>query len=461
MRPSFALVSSPFLLLLASSCVATTTRSVSDADLARVPQSRTTVEDVERALALADLGPLSVPIPPPPTELRADHAEFWHAAAFAWNPELRQMRRRVRALRAAVGSAGEPDAIMTQGMMLDASDPEAELEFQAMFDLWGLFGLGPASAAKELARVQARNAVAELEARVWSLRFEVDRARVRLAAAKALESAMGALYGECSEMETRITVLARRGWIGRGMAEGAFGALHMVEHRQEMARAEAARMREELALLCGLDAAHPAFDAAQGGVIDRFRADEVEWSEPTTLQLLERLPVLRAAKLRLALAEAELQRMARERWPSLNVGPRVVLMDGDSILGPMFGINVPFPGALEGAILAAREERDAALEALEDEVLAARTRAERTRRAYESMELLALEHAPEMDMSMARMLLASQQEFLANPERLERWSFAIGERVTSLTSLVNARADLVLAWFDAEEARGVAPEVQP
>lgn len=127
----------------------------------------------------------------------------------------------------------------------------------------------------------------------------------------------------------------------------------------------------------------------------------------------------------------------------------------------MFGINVPFPGALEGAILAARAGRYAALEALEDEVVAARSRAERTRRVFESMESLALEHAPEMDMSMARMLLATQQEFLANPERLERWTFAIGERVTSLTSLVNARADLVLARFDAQEARGVAPEVQP
>jgi outer membrane protein TolC len=461
MRSLFTFAVSPLLLVCSASCVATTTRSVSDADLARTPQARATVEDVERALALADLGPLAVPIPPHPTELRADQAEFWHAAAFAWNPELRQLRRQVRALRAAVGSAGEPDAIMTQGMMLDANDPEAELEFQAMFDLWGLLGLGPARAAKELARAQARSALGELEARVWSLRFEVDRARVRLAAAKALESALGALYGECSELETRITVLAQRGWLGRGMTEGAWGALHMVEHRQEMARSEATRMREELALLCGLDAAHPAFDALQGGVIDRFRADEVEWSEPTTVELINRLPGLRAAKLRLALAEAELQRMARERWPSLNVGPRLVLMDGDSIVGPMFGINVPFPGALEGAILAAREERDAALEALEDEVVAARTRAERTRLVYGSMELLALEHAPEMDRSMARMLLATQQEFLADPERLERWTYAIGERVTSLTALVNARADLVLAWFDAQEARGVAPEVQP
>lgn len=461
MPSRFRFVSSSILLLLVSSCVATTTRSVSDADLALTPQARTTLEDVEHALALADLGALSVPIPPNPAELRADQAEFWHAAAYAWNPELRQLRRRVRALRAAVGSAGEPGAIMTQGMVVDASDPAAEIEFQAMFDLWGLFGVGPASTAKQLARAQVRSALAELEARVWSLRFDVDRARVRLAAAKALESAMSALYGECSELETRITVLARRGWIGRGMAEGAFGALHTVEHRQEMAHAEAARMREELAGLCGIDAAHPAFDAAQGGVIDRFRADEIEWSEPTTLELIDRLPKLRAAKLRLALAEAELQRVARERWPSLNVGPRVVLMDGDSVLGPMFGINVPFPGALEGTILAAREDRDAALEALEDEVVAARSRAERTRRVFESMELLALEHAPEMDMSMARMLLATQHEFLANPERLERWTFAIGERVASLTSLINARADLVLAWFDAQEARGVAPEVQP
>lgn len=461
MRSRLSLSLCSFAVAISSSCVATTSRSVSDADLARTPQARATVEDVERALALADLGPLSVPIPPHPTELRADQAEFWHAAAFAWNPQLRQMRREVRALRAATGSAGAPGEIMTQGMMLDFDDPEAELEFQAMFDLWGILGLGPAAAAKELARAQARRALAELEAQVWSLRFEVDRARVRLAAAKALESAMGALYGECSEMETRITLLAQRGWIGRGMTEGALGALHMVEHRQEMAHADVERMKEELANLCGLAGTHPAFEALQGGVIDRFRADEVEWSEPTDEELIGRLPSLRAAKLQLALAEAELQRMARERWPSLNVGPRIVLMDGDSIVGPMFGVNVPFPGALEGAILAAREERDAALEALEDEVVAARTRVERTRHVYASMELLALEHAPEMDRSMARMLLASQAEFLVDPERLERWTWAIGERVTSMTSLVNARADLVLAWLDAQEARGIAPEVQP
>lgn len=442
------------LLVTASACSSPAQLSIDDAQLASAAGARHSVEDLERALELANLGPLSIPIPPPPSEVRPDQPEFWQACAFAWNPELRQMRRRVRELRALTRSAGQPGPIMGQGMMFDIEDPEAELEVQAMVDVFGLLGIGPAAAARELARAEVRAAVAQLEARAWALRFQVDRARVELAAAKALDTAMGGLYEDAAQTLPRIEILSRRGWIGAGMTEGALAALHMVEHRQAMARAEVARRRAELADLCGIDSAHPAFDELQGGVIDRFRPDDLEWSVPTTQELLDALPELRARKLDLALAEAELQREARERWPTLRVGPRAVVMPDDTFFGPMFGIDIPWPGSLDGRIDAARERRDAAYEALEDGLVMARTRLDRAQRVWDESLALRDEHAPETDRSVARMLLSARAAFLVDPERLEPWSRALAERVASLSNLVRARADLVLAWLDWQEACG-------
>lgn len=461
LRLDFFLIS--LSISIATACTSTTAREYSDAELSATARTRSTatVEDVALALELADLGPLAVPVPSAPAELRPDMDEFWHAAAYAWNPELRAMRRRVRAAQAELDSAGKPQPIQGQAMALDLSDPAAELEFQAMVDLLGLLGVGPADAAKKLASATARAELAALEARVWSLRFDVDRARVELAAAKSLETALAALYGECSEVLPRIEILAQRGWIGRGMTEGALSALHMLEHHQSIARLEVIRARSDLAALCGLDSAHPAFDEAQSGVIDRFRPEDVELTDPSDAELLARLPELRSAKLELAVAEAELVRMARERWPMIGIGPRTMLRPDEQLLGGMIGLSVPFPGALEGAIAAQRERRDASYEALESALVAVRTELDRTARTFAESVQLAEEHAPLTDMSMARMLAASQAEFLADPERLERWSFAVGERLDSLMALVRARAELVRAWLDCEEARGPRTEVAP
>jgi len=450
-------------LPFALACTSTTAREYSDAELSATARVRSTatVDDVARALELADLGPLAIALPPAPGELRPDMEEFWHAAAYAWNSELRALRREVRAARAERGSAGQPLPIQGQGMLLDLSDPSAEIEFQAMVDVLGLLGVGPSAAASALADEQARAALASFEERAWSLRFEVDRARVELAAAKSLETALAALYGECAEVLPRIEVLAARGWIGRGMTEGALSALHMLEHHQSLARLEENRARANLATLCGLDPAHPAFDAMQSGVIDRFHPEDVELTDPQDAALLATLPTLRAARLELAVAEAELVRMARERWPMLGIGPRLMVRPDERLVGGMLGFSVPFPGALEGAILAARERRDAAWEALEDELVRARARLESTAREFAESVELAEEHAPLADRSVARMLFAAQAEFLADPERLERWSFAVGERMDSLMALVRARAELVRAWLDCEEARGARAEVQP
>lgn len=445
----------------ASACSSPARLAFSDGELVAAANARNSIDDVTHALQLADLGPLRLRVPTELSELRPDLDEFWHASAYAWNPQLRALRRRVRELREASRSAGKPGPIQTQTMLLDPSDPSREVELIAMVDVLALVGVGPSVAARELAAAQTRAALGQLEARAWSLRFEVDRARVELAAAKSLETALGGLYADCEQLVPRVEILTQRGWIAPGMSASALAALHMVEHRQTMARADVARMQRELADLCGLDVAHPAFDALANGVIDRFRPEEVEFAAPSTEQLLENLPELRAMKLELAMAEAELQSEARMRWPMVGLGPRLISMPDEFLVGPMLGVDVPFPGSLDGRIAAARERRDSAYEQLEGALVMARSRVTAAQRVYEQTLLLRDEHAPETDRSVARMLNAARAEFMVDPQMLERWSRALAERVDTLANLVRARADLVLAWLEWQEACGPREEEQP
>ena len=71
------------------------------------------------------------------------------------------------------------------------------------------------------------------------------------------------------------------------------------------------------------------------------------------------------------------------------------------------------------------------------------------------------EHAPEFDAEVARMLVAAQAGFRVDGMTIDKLALAISERVESLTSLAQARADAVIASLDYDEARGVAAEVQP
>lgn len=449
------------LILLSAACSSTATSAVTDAALIETTARRAALEDVELALRIADLGPLAVPVTPAPAELRPDHPEFWQAAALAWNPELRQMRRRVRELRAATDSAGRPGPIVAEAGARDLSNISDESELQITFDVLGLLALGPSAAAKDFARAQERALWAELESTVWKLRFEVDRARVRLAGSKALAAAMTALYNKGAEELPRIELLTARGWLARAMYEGANASLHMAEHRASMAKVDIVRNQAELAALCGLDVAHPAFDELDGGAIDRFRSEDLEFRDPLPAELLASLPELRARRLELSMAEAELRRETREQWPMLRVGPTFAWMPGESFLGGMLELDLPFPGALDGRIAAALERREAAREALEDALVAAQSRVKETHDALDELLFLFDEHAPELDQSVARMLVATQAEFRVDPEKLDKWSLALRERVESLTALVQARTDVVIAQLDYEEARGITAEVRP
>ncbi len=459
-RRRFAAAS--FLIPLCVACASPATRSVSDAELARALADRAdSVDAVAQALALADLGALSVPRPAAPTELSPDFGEFWQACAFAWNPELRRARREVRVQRALSRSAGSAGAFDGELEAMDLGDPQADMSIKATVDLLAVLGLGPAAAARELARRETRAAFARFESTVWSVRFEVERARIAVAAAVARESAMNALYTEASEELPRIEILAARGWIGAAMHDGALASLHMVEHERSSAHTELGRARAELARACGLDADHAALERVQSGAIERLRDDDVVWFEPSAEQLLQALPSLRAAKLELATAEAAVRVVARERWPQLRVGPRLAIASNDTTLGGLVGIEFPFPGTLDGELEAAVERRDGQLEALEDELIAARSRLAATRTALEATLEQMLEHAPAVDTSMARMFIAAQARFRLDPEALGAWSTLLRDRIASLQALIEARTNASLAHLDYEEARGARAQVQP
>jgi outer membrane protein TolC len=457
-RSSALVLLIPFGVL---ACASSATHAVTDAELVRTSDARASLGDIEAALALADLGPLAVPVATLAGEARTSRSEYWQASAVAWNPELRQMRRRVRELRALRGAAGRPGAVEVEAETAELEDTGMESELALTIDVLGVLGLGPSRAARELAAAAERAALADLERALWRVRFDVDRARVRVAAAQALDLAMQALLDHVTPDRARLEFLHDKGWLPRAPYESAYASLHMAEHRQGMARLELTRARGELAALCGLRVDHPALAEVGSHALDSLRPDELEFADPTPEALLGALPELRQRRLELAVAEAELRSEAREAWPSLRLGPKLTWMPGEQQVGGMLGIELPFPGALDGRIAAAHERREAQREALEDAFVAARSRLATTQNALDQALIQLTEHSPDVDASVARMFIATQAEFRVDPMQLERWALALRERIESLSALVAARAEAAVAWLDYQEARGVAREVQP
>ena len=104
-------------------------------------------EALALALELVDVGPLDVEKPTAPTAIDAPRDEFWHASAYAYNPEVRAARRKRLADRARASSAGAPGPIMTEIEPLDLSGANEATDVNLTFDLLGLLGIGPSARA--------------------------------------------------------------------------------------------------------------------------------------------------------------------------------------------------------------------------------------------------------------------------------------------------------------------------
>lgn len=452
----------PLLLsLTVGACRAPQPAPLDHESLALAVTSRdASTDELRSALELAGLQPLAIEQPSADALRDPSRAEFWHACAWAWSPATRAARRRWEAARARAGSAGMPGPIRGAAEVRDLGDPGANTRVMFTFDLIGILGLGPAASARVLADAESREALSGLEEAMWAARFDVDRARVRLATARGVEARLDALAEDAGDALVRIEVLERNGRLSAGALARARIALQRLDDRRAAAASEVARAREDLATAAGLapDAAAlaaPGVDTLAAWPAD---ADADADAVPTEAELLERVPRLRGLLLDYAIAEARLRDVAAQRWPDLGLGPHLFWGDPDFLVGAVAAAGIPWPGSLDGEIEAARVEREAARERVEDELLAVRTaHAAAREREVAARERLERGARPAAEES-ARLLVATRARFAVDAGALESWSHAVTEHVRSVQMLEEARAELALARLDVARNAGPAPE---
>jgi outer membrane protein TolC len=458
----------PGILLVAfcAACAAPRRAPLCDARIAASVLGRAgSAAELEAALALADLGPLAVPRPSSPAEMDPANPGFWYACAYLYEPSVRQARRRVEALRARAKGAGAVPSIDATGEHV-RNDSDRETEVMATVDLLSLLGLGPSAAARELARAEVCEALGELESAVWAAYFKVMRARIRHAAALEREQAAAAIVSEAHEDETRIATLESA---GRGAASEfawARAGLQQVEEERARARIEAADALEELALATGLRPDHPAM----ARLLTPFRLGELESGGVTTFHveavtepvlLLARVPALRAAKLRYAVAEARVREAAAATWPGLEIGPKATLVPDDFLGGGIMMLRLPLPGATVPGLCAAIVERTAARERLEDELSAAVTKNQVLNRKARELWDEVRRRVRVRRSAAEQMWTAARTRFRADQSTLSGWVLALEMRLETALSAIATGEAVALIETDIQEASGPGPGLFP
>ncbi len=434
-----------------------------DSIVSSAAERATTLELLERALELADVAPLAVERPPAPRELDPRDDAFWRACAFAFDPEVRAARRKFLEARALESSAGAPGKIAVELDDKRLLRDDREIELGATFDLLGILGVGPYRAARELAGVETRLALADLERAVWKSRFDVDRARVRLTAARARVAALESLAADAANDDRKIEILDSKGWLAPSASSWAKSAEHAIELRATEARVDAASARRSLAIAAGLPDDSPALDASNVQWIDSVAARELG-DAPDARQLLDNLPDLRAMRLWCALAEARLRATAAERWPDLRLGPKTIFTS-DAIFGGFTGaLELPWPGSIDGRIRAALEECERMREAVEDTLLASLAAVRETRDRLREERAAIERDARPIDAASLSMWRTARARFAIDSGALEGWALALEQRIDPMLGAIDRVERAAQAELDAEEASGPAregSEVQP
>lgn len=457
-------VAAPTLILLSlGSCQAPEAAPLATASLlSAVSQRDASPAELGAALELAGLQPFA--LAPPTDEALRDpqRAEFWHACAWAWSPATRAARRQFQAVQARATSAGQPGPIQSSFETRELDDLGANTRLMLTFDLLGMLGLGSTAAARALASTETRAALNELEQATWTAQFEVDAARVRLAAARAARAQLDALHAEVAQEHVRIEILERNGRIARGALASARLAIGKLEQRREQLALDEARARAGLALAAGLAPDASALDVPGPSTLDVWISDlndGFDVTEQPGSDLLERVPELRGLLLDYAIAEARLRETASRRWPSLSFGPHLLWSDPDFLLGAVLSSGLPWPGSLDGEIEAASLQREAARERVEDGLLAAQTDRQAARARHTAAQRLLAEGARPAADASARLWQAARARFAVDPGGLEAWAHALNERAQAVHGLELARAEAALTVLDVVRSDGPGLEL--
>jgi outer membrane protein TolC len=415
----------------------------------------------EIAAAIDLAGQVALPLECPSAAELADPATsaYWQARAYVWNPRVREARAALVAARSRAGVSGAPGPaeLEVDDVGLGGGDSDAETDLALTFDVLGLVGVGRTAAARELADVSVLAAHQELESALWRARHDAERARLELAAARAALAALATLGAEADEDRERIEILARHGRVPRADLDWAWAMRAEVDFQSAMARLAQESAREELALVCGLTPDADALDAVGPGVLEE-RAREAARAEvsaaPGAVELLERVPELRAERLGYALAEARVRAAAAESWPAVQLGPQLAIRADEWIEGGLLEIELPRPGPARRALEAALAERTRARERVEEALLARLAEVERLRAEVADLGACVAHNAGPIDDASRAMWDAARARFGLGVAGLEDWSFALEHRIEPMLSRIETMALFAGLAIDLAEARG-------
>lgn len=430
--------------------------------------------------------------------------DFWHASARAWSIGVRRAVVAWNQSHANRDGAGLPGDIGLGAEVDDVENLDASFVLRASFDILRFLGLGPAHAAKELANAQARAAFGDLDRAVWASRFDVERARVRLAASRARIAARSLLVAELEDDATRLQIFETHEWIPAGPA--AAGRALMSRARQDLdnERVLEASLTEALATRAGLLASDAALGHVAPATLDEYSLsksairvryatanEQNAWARPPTTDpaheearpdtetnaparfarretgrkeagqvdrskdLLGGHPYLRAAMLDYAVAEARVRRAASDAWPGIRIGPKQRLEPQD-LLGGFLELTLPWPGRVDAATRVALASRHEARIVVEERLreLTSRIDTSATRFARARDAIL---NATALEAASRSAWTAAQAVWSVEASAMGMFNDALERRLGGVVAVVNARETAILALLDHDEAIGNAP----
>lgn len=389
----------------------------------------------------------------PGADMSAAHVSFWRDAARAWSQPVRRALRAWQSNVARSAGAGLPEDIALAAETDDVEDFDAAAVLRASIDVLGLLGLGASAAAEVLAGAEARAAYGSLHAAWWAARFQVERARVRLAASRARIDARRELVEDTRDDAIRLTVYEEKGWLPAATVAAARALMARASHELEVERAIERDGRESLATRAGLLSSDPHLDAVDSLVLDEYElVPDRRTLREGSAHGFENHPVLRAAKLEYAVAEARVRRAASETWPGLRIGPKQRI-EPQSLLGAFVELRLPWPGRADAATLAAIEDRATARVDVEERVREIRSA------VRESLERLAhrkaaLRDAEQIAAASSRAFVAAQARWSVEATALGMFNDALERRLGDAVAAITAREQAILAWLAWREAAG-------
>lgn len=440
--------------ILFFSCAAPETSPVQPEELIDHVAARAADASLARSAAeLAAIPPLELNLPDVDVELDPTSSQFWRVCAYAWNPAVRQARQEVLMALARQQSAGAPDPVGVRVVDHEFGGDSALVESVATFDLLGILGVGESAAEQAQADVRVLRARCRLEQELWSARFVVERARVRLAAVRARQELLRVLGTELREDMERFRILQ----LNRRLSDAEWGLISAREdlllQKLSLLASEEAALRHELAVAAGLPIDHPALDRP---AIDALTDLGPTVELPSSARLLETHPRLRYLRLDVAEAEAQLRTIAASAIPGIRMGPHLSWPGSGTQLGGALQLTLPLPSQWRGEIEAALIERTARIQQLEDELLSHGSLARTAQLRCEEARVRQEEHAVAVQNAASESWRATRLRFRVGQATSRDWLRALDAQMLAVVLGVNSTATEHIATLDVLELAGPA-----